>query len=131
VIVQSVDQLTISSKGKKSAGPILIQFTDLEDDSATICGNLKEFHANLEFLPEVETTGNNPKSSYEAKAKEGNLQTSDTFSLNQCQFKEFQLQLTDSDADICIGLPKGDSCTLDSECCSFKCKGPSEAKTCK
>lgn len=34
-------------------------------------------------------------------------------------------------AAICELLPKGDFCTVDSECCSNKCKGKPGAKTCK
>jgi len=62
---------------------------------------------------------------------EGNLQTTENFGLGQCEFREFQLQLQDSDASMCLLLPKGDACTTDGECCSGKCKGPSGGKSCK
>jgi hypothetical protein len=46
--------------------------------------------------------------------------------------------LVDCDDPDCDGdnacmscLPKGASCTTDAECCSEKCKGPPNGKTCK
>lgn len=100
-------------------------------NSVEVCGNTIDYHVNQETLPATETTGSNSKSSYQAKAMEGNLQTSQSFSLGQCEFREFQLQLQDSDAPACLLEPKGAACTTDGECCSGKCKGPESSKTCK
>jgi hypothetical protein len=95
-----------------------------------ICGNQIEYHVDQETLPAT-ATENNPNSSYLAKAKEGNLQASQNFGLEQCEFREFQLQLEDSDSPDCLLLPKGAPCTTDGECCSGKCKGPPGNRTCK
>ena len=77
------------------------------------------------------TTGNNPQGSYTAKAKEGKLQITETFGLDQCELREFQLQLGDNDGPMCLLLPKGAACSNAGECCSGKCKGPSGDKSCK
>ena len=71
--------------------------------------------------------------SQKAEAREGNLQDERSFSLAQCEFKEFQLQLKSSDGDggICLLKDKGEACDRDAECCSGKCKGPNGGKTCK
>ena len=131
--IEGVDSLTVQSKGKKSPSPTNLQFTDLPVLTANICTNDISYHVNLETLPALGTTGSNPKSSYQVKAMEGNLQTNQSFGLGQCEFRDFQLQLQASDPDdeICLLAPKGDSCTLDSQCCSGKCKGPGGSKTCK
>jgi hypothetical protein len=74
------------------------------------------------------------KSQYEANAREGNLQDNRSFPLDQCEFSEFQMQLKSDDGgdgEVCLLLPKGDSCTSAEECCSGKCKGPEGGKTCK
>jgi hypothetical protein len=131
VPVDEVDSITIQSKGKKTPSPINLQFFDQPLSSANICGNDIYYHVDQETLPEVGTTGSNPKSSYSTKAMEGNLQTSESFSLGQCEFRDFQLELFDSNSNICLLLPKGDSCTTAGECCSGKCKGPEGNKTCK
>ncbi len=132
VPVDEVDSITIQSKGKNRPGPINLMFTDrpLVPD-AMVCGNLVLYHVDQETLPSTATTGSNPKSSYQNKAMEGNLQTTENYSLNQCEFRESQLQLQDSDSEDCLLAPKGADCTTDGECCSGKCKGPSGAKTCK
>jgi hypothetical protein len=131
VIVDSVDSLRISSMGRNTPSPVNLSFTDLPASSATVCDNSINYHVNLETLASVSTTGSNPSSSYQAKAMEGNLQASQSFALGQCEFRDFQLQLNDSGAAACLLLPKGDACTLDSECCSGNCKGASGKKTCK
>lgn len=131
VIVDEVDSLTVQSKGKSSPGPINLKFSDLAPSSTNVCGNVIDYHVNLETLPSTSTTGSNPQSSYQAKAQEGNLQTTDSFDLAQCEFRDAQLQLRDSLAEACLLLPKGASCTLDSQCCSGNCKGPSGGQTCK
>jgi hypothetical protein len=129
--VDGVDNITIRSKGKKTPSPINLQFTDVMWQQTTICDNTVTWHVDQETLPNTQTTGSNPKSSYQVSAKEGNLQDSQSFVLNQCDFLEFQLQFQDSDAPACLLLPKGDVCTSAGECCSGKCKGPDGRKTCK
>lgn len=134
VPVDEVDMITLRSKGKRTPSPINLQWTDHPLADATVCDNLIQYHVDQETLPAVGTTGNNPKSSYSADAKEGNLQTGESFSLGQCEFREFQLELKDSvtePPEACLLLPKGASCTTAGECCSGKCKGPSDAKSCK
>ena len=131
LVVNEVDNITIRSKGKKTPSPINLQFTDVAPQSVDICGNTVTWHVDQETLPAVGTTGNNPRSSYETSAKEGNLQDAQSFILDQCEFREFQLELLDSDAPSCLLLPKGASCSDAGECCSGKCKGPSGNKTCK
>jgi hypothetical protein len=131
LVVDGVDNITIRSKGKKTPSPIHLQFTDVPVQSAAICGNTVTWHVDQETLPSTQTTGSNPKSSYQVSAKEGNLQDSQSFSLGQCEFLEFQLELLDSDAPACLLLPKGAACTVAGECCSGKCKGPAGGKTCK
>jgi len=136
VAVDSVDSMTVKSKGKKTPSPINMQFTDVVPQTATICGNVIDWHLDLENLPATETTGSKGgKSQYEAYAREGNLQDSRTFRLGQCEFSEFQMQLLDSgdggDPPSCPHKQKGESCSTDAECCSFKCKGPNGNKSCK
>ena len=131
LVVSEVDNITIRSKGKKTPSPINLQFTDVVPQSVDICGNTVTWHVDQETLPAVGTTGNNPRSSYETSAKEGNLQDAQSFSLDQCEFREFQLQLLDSGAPSCLLLPKGASCANDGQCCSGKCKGPNGNKSCK
>jgi hypothetical protein len=132
VIVGSVDSMTVKSKGKNTPSPVNLQFTDVEPVTTTVCGNEIQWHLDLEVLPAAGTTGGQGgKSSYSADAREGNLQDSNSFSLGQCEFKEFQLQLRESDAGICLLKQKGEACDTDAECCSFKCKGPAGGKTCK
>jgi hypothetical protein len=131
LVVEGVDNIRIRSKGKRTPSPINLTFTDVDSSTVDICGNTVTYHVDQETLPAVGTTGNNPKSSYEVSAKEGNLQDAQSFKLDQCEFREFQLQLLDSGSDICLLLDKGESCTTDGECCSGKCKGPPGGKTCK
>jgi hypothetical protein len=101
----------------------------------TICGNDVYWHLDIETLPSTETEGGGGnKSSYTVKAMEGNLQASQNFSLDQCELKEFQLELRSDDGGdggACNLLPKGEACETDAECCSGKCKGPAGGKTCK
>ena len=129
--VEGVDAITISSKGKNLPSPINLRFTDQPISSATVCGNDIVYHINQETLPETNTSGNNPKSSYSAKAKEGNLQASESFTLGQCEFRNFQLQLVDEDSSVCLLKTKGESCETAGECCSGKCNGKVGSKVCK
>jgi hypothetical protein len=135
VVVDSVDSMTIKSKGKATPSPINLQFTDVDPVVTNICGNAGMYHLNLEQLPATDTTGSKGgKSQYEANAREGNLQDNRSFPLDQCEFSEFQMQLKSDDGgdgEVCLLLPKGDSCTSAEECCSGKCKGPEGGKTCK
>ena len=131
----SVDSMTVKSKGKGIPGPINLQFTDVEPQMTTICGNDVYWHLDIETLPAASTEGGGGnKSSYTVKAMEGNLQASENFGLDQCELREFQLELRSDDGGDggeCNLLPKGAACTIDSECCSGKCKGPAGGKTCK
>jgi hypothetical protein len=129
--IDVVDSMSIQAKGKNRPGPIHLQFTDQPLSSAPVCGNTIAYHVNQETLPSTGTSGSNPKSSYQAKAMEGNLQTAESFTLGQCEFRDFQLQLQDSDSPVCALAQKGDSCTTAGDCCSNKCKGPNGGKTCK
>lgn len=131
VIVDEVDSITIQSKGKNRPGPINLKFTDQPVSTTMVCGNTIDYHVDQETLPSTATTGSGPQSSYQVKAKEANLQTAMSFGLGQCEFLEFQLELQDSDAEMCLLLPKGDSCTTDGQCCSGKCMGPAGGKSCK
>jgi hypothetical protein len=135
VPVDEVDMISIQSKGKHTPSPINLRFTDQVLNTVMVCGVEVQYHVDQETLPETDTTGSNPKSSYTAKAVEGVLQASESFPLGQCELREFQLQLkasdTDPDPDDCLLLPKGAACTTDGECCSGKCKGPEGGKTCK
>lgn len=133
-IVESVDSMTVKSKGKRLPNPINLMFTDVPALDATVCDNVINYHLNLETLPSTETSGQNGKSSYEVKAMDGNLASTSSFGLGQCEFKEFQTQLQSTDGGddgICLLKDKGESCELASECCSGKCKGPNGNKTCK
>ena len=131
IVVQGVDSMGIRSKGKKTPSPINLQFTDVMWQQTTICDNTVTWHVDQETLPATQTVGGNNKSSYEVSAKEGNLQDSQSFTLGQCEFLEFQLQFLDSDSEVCLLLPKGAACDNAGECCSGNCKGKSGAKTCK
>jgi hypothetical protein len=127
--VAGVDALTITSGG--IVPRTNLRFTDQAVSMVDVCGNPVLWHVDQETLQAVGTTGNNPQGSYTAKAKEGSLQITETFGLDQCELREFQLQLGDNDGALCLLLPKGDSCTSAGECCSGKCKGPEGGKTCK
>jgi hypothetical protein len=131
LVVEGVDSIRIRSKGKRTPSPIDLTFTDVDSTTVDICGNTVTYHVDQETLPVVGTAGSNPKSSYEVSAKEGSLQDAQSFDLNQCEFREFQLQLLDSGSDICLLKDKGESCDTDGECCSGNCKGKSGSKTCK
>jgi len=127
--VGEVDQLVITSKGKNPKTNL--RFTDHPVSVGAVCGNPVIWHVDQETLSSTETTGNNPQSSYSAKAKEGKLALTETFGLGQCELREFQLQLQDNGSVACLLLPKGASCSNAGECCSGKCKGPDGGKTCK
>jgi hypothetical protein len=129
--VEGVDNITLKSKGKKTPSPINLQFTDVPVQITSVCENTVTWHVDQETLPSAGTTGSNPKSSYQVSAREGNLQSSQSFNLGQCDFFEFQLQLLDSGSEDCTLLGKGEACTTAGECCSGKCKGPDGGKTCK
>ena len=127
--VAEVDQLVISSKGKNTRTNL--RFTDHPVSMAMVCNNPIVWHVDQETLSSTETSGSNPRSSYETKAKEGFLMSVESFSLGQCELKEFQLQLQDGSSDTCLLLPKGASCSDAGECCSGKCKGPAGDRSCK
>jgi hypothetical protein len=127
--VVGVDALTISSQG--IVPRTNLRFTDQAVSTTDVCGNTVVWHVDQETLKATETSGNNPLGSYTAKAREGSLQTTETFGLGQCELREFQLQLGDNDGAMCLLLPKGAPCTSAGECCSGKCKGPGGGKTCK
>jgi hypothetical protein len=131
MVVQGVDSINIRSKGKKTPSPINMTFNDVMWQQTTICDNTVTWHVDQETLPATQTTGGPNKSSYEVSAKEGNLQDAQSFTLDQCEFLEFQLQFQDSDSEVCLLLPKGASCDNSGQCCSGNCKGKSGAKTCK
>ena len=131
IAIDEVDSLTIQSKGKNRPGPINLQFTDQPLSTADVCGNTIAYHVNQETLPSTDTTGGNNKSSYQAKAMEGNLQAAESFTLDQCEFRDSQLQLQDSTSPSCLLAAKGEACDTDGDCCSGKCKGPDGSKTCK
>ena len=98
VILDSVERIDLTSKGINQPGPIRLRFNDAEVQQAQVCGNTIDYHVNQEDLPSTETTGGGgSKSSYEAKAKDGNLQIAQSFTLDQCEFRDFQLQLSSSD----------------------------------
>jgi len=93
-IIGSVDDLRVSSKGKGTPGPIQFRFRNQTPSSEMVCGNTVNYHVDLEVLPTAATTGNNPKASYEVRAKEGQMQSSETFQIGQCDFLAMQVQLT-------------------------------------
>ncbi len=70
---QPVDNITIRSKGKRMPNPVNLQFTDVPVQGANICGNTVMWHVDQETLPAVGTSGPNPKSSYQASAREGSM----------------------------------------------------------
>jgi hypothetical protein len=131
LVVEGVDNITVQSKGKRTPSPVNLQFTDVDSQSVDVCGNTVTWHIDQETLPAVGTTGSNPKSSYQVSAREGNLADQQSFSLGQCEFRDFQLQFLDSDSDVCTLLPKGDSCDNDGQCCSGNCKGKNGNKSCR
>ena len=92
--IGEVDDIRIDSFGINTPGPVHLRFRDQPVQSTMVCGNEIQYHVNQETLPSTETTGNNPNSSYDAKAKEGNLQTTQTFTLGQCEVRLDQLQLS-------------------------------------
>lgn len=131
VPIGKVDEIRLQSKGKNTPSPINLRWIDRGLMFANVCGNSIQYHVDQETLPETYTTGSTPRSSYVAKAKVGNLQAIESFPLHQCEFRDFQLQLEDSDSGVCLLLPKGAACTTDGECCSGKCRGPNGAMTCR
>jgi hypothetical protein len=135
ILVEGVDSMTVKSKGKNTPSPINLKFSDVQSTMSTICGNEVYWHLNLEMLPATETTGSKGgKSQYEVYAKEGNLQDSRTFPLDQCEFSEFQMQLKSTDGGDGSSCPlgkKGDACDSADDCCSGKCTGKAGAMTCK
>jgi hypothetical protein len=132
LVVDGVDSMTLRSQGKHTPSPINLSFTDVEPQTASVCGNTVAWHLNLEQLPATATTGaKGGKSQYEASAREGNLSDARTFQLDQCEFSSFQLQIKSSGGEACALLPKGAACASDAECCSGNCKGPNGGKSCK
>jgi len=88
-----VDSLTLTSKGINTPSPINIKLTNVSPTTTTVCNKSVEWHLNQENLPSTQTTGSNPRSSYTTKAKDGSKQATKSFSLGQCEFKEFILKL--------------------------------------
>lgn len=88
-----LDTLTLTSKGINTPSPINIKLTDANPLTTMVCSKSVTYHLNREDLPTTQTTGSNPRSSYITKAKEGSKQASKSFSLGQCEFKEFILKL--------------------------------------
>ena len=91
--IDSVDSLTLQSKGIHEPAPINIRLTDVAPATTEVCGNTIRFHLNREDLPPTHTTGNNPLSSYTIGVKDGNKQVTKTFYLGQCEFIEDILKL--------------------------------------
>jgi hypothetical protein len=91
--INSLDSLTLTSKGVNTPQPISIRLKDVAPQTSMVCGNTVRYHLDTETLPPTQTTGSNPKSSYELTAKEGNKQANQSFTLGQCQFKEFIIRL--------------------------------------
>jgi hypothetical protein len=131
VPISNVDVITLQSKGIHSPSPINLRFKGQALSAGIICGNNIQYHVDQETLPAVGTTGNDPNSSYTTKASDGNLKSSRSFGLTQCEFQDFQLQLEDSASPACLLAPKGDACSTDGECCSGRCRGKSGNKVCK
>lgn len=135
LVVDPVESISLKSKGKHTASPINLTWTDKPlEGPVSVCGSAVSWHINVETLPATNTTGSKGgKSQYELNVKDGNLQDNRTFDLDQCDFLEFQMQLKSSDggdSGICLLKPKGESCDFGAECCSGKCTGKKGAKTC-
>ncbi|MDT8449458.1 MAG: M36 family metallopeptidase [Wenzhouxiangellaceae bacterium] len=137
MMVDPVERIDLSSKGINRPGPIKLTFTDAVLHTSTVCGNIVQYHVNQETLPSTDNAGGaGNNASYESKARHGNLQAADTFTLGQCEFRDVQLQLQASESDpgdpgMCLLLDKGEACTTDGECCSGKCRGPAGDMTCR
>jgi hypothetical protein len=93
VPIDPLERLTLTSKGKNTPSPISIRLTQVPVSTANVCGRTVRWHLDEETLPAVQTTGSNPRASYQIDAKQGSLQTSESFELGQCDFKEFTLQI--------------------------------------
>jgi hypothetical protein len=93
VPLPTVGRIDLTSHGVNTPSPINLTFTNAPLRTATICGQTVRYHVEQENLPTVRTLGSNPKSSFQAAAKQGNLQTSQAFDVSQCEFEDFQLQL--------------------------------------
>lgn len=88
-----LDSLTLTSKGVHTPNSISIRLKNVSPATATVCNNTIRYHLDSENLPPIQTTGSNPNSSYDISAKEGNKQVGQSFSLGQCEFKQFILKL--------------------------------------
>jgi hypothetical protein len=91
--INGLDSLTLTSKGVNTPSPINISLKNVSPTTATVCGNTIKYHLDSENLPPTQTTGSNPKSSYNISAKEKNKQVSQSLTLGQCEFKQFILKL--------------------------------------
>ncbi len=87
----SVDQIDLSSFGLQPSFGQTLKPAPLRSGAA--CGNNLQFDLDNEALVPAGTTGNNPKASYTVKAKVGATQTSQSFTLGQCEFKQMVLQV--------------------------------------
>jgi hypothetical protein len=90
VPVPSVDNLGLSSKGLVPVVNFTLKPALLRTGSA--CGNTITYHMDNETLVPVGTTGSNPKASYSVNAKVHSSQANQSFSLGQCEVKQFVLQ---------------------------------------
>jgi hypothetical protein len=93
VPIDPLERLTLTSKGKNTPSPISIRMTQVPVSTANVCGRSVKWHLDEETLPTVQTTGSNPKSSYQLDVKQGSLQSSQSFDLGQCDFREMTLQI--------------------------------------
>ncbi len=88
-----MDNLTLISKSVNFPHPINIRLKDVASHASTGCNNTVRYYLAAEILTPTQTTGSNPKSSYEVTAKEGNKQVKQTITLGQCDFKQFIIRL--------------------------------------
>jgi len=91
--ITGLDNLTLTSKGVHTPSPISIRLKDVSPETATVCDNTIQYHLDSENLPPTQTTGSNPNSSYNISAREGNKHVDQSFTLGQCEFKQFILKL--------------------------------------
>ena len=91
--ITGLDSLTLTGKGVNTPSPISISLKNVSPTTTAVCGNTVTYHLDTENLPPTQTTGSNPRSSYTVGAKEKNKQVTQSFSLGQCEFKQFILKL--------------------------------------
>jgi len=91
--INGLDTLTLTSKGVNTPSPISVRLKNVNPATTPVCGNTVRYHLDSENLTPTQTTGSNPRSSYSITAKEGNKQVDQSFTLGQCEFREFILRL--------------------------------------